>query len=448
MNPTRRPANRWRTWSGTARCAPARLLRPTNEAAIVDAVTTATARDEIVRASGTGHSFNALACTDDVLIDLSAYTGVGDLDRDNATVTVRAGTTIREINTALAAAGLALANIGTLADQTVAGAISTGNHGSGLTHGPFSSQVVRLRLVTADGSIIDCDPTTDPDVMRCARTALGTLGIVSTVTLRCVPSFNLRTVHGEEPFDGFLNRIDEWAGSADHVTFNLLPWTDRVSTHALSRTDDPPRPGRIHHYRRTLDELRCGSIGLLARAHVGSVPILTDRVSGRGHRPADVAVSHQAFCFAQPVRFVALEHALPLTRLAPGIRALRDLLRRDGRCSPYSVLGRVGAGDDSPLSPSYGRPTGYLNLTVPRTARFVELCREVEGVLRDFDARPHWGKAHTATAEELAPRYPQWDAFQRVRAQLDPHGTFTNAYVRRVLGPVRTSATHRAGFRT
>jgi len=429
--------HRWRTWAGTARCSPAHLVRPVHESEISDAIRTAAERGLTVRAAGTGHSFNALGCTDGVLVDLSGFTGVVNLDADAATIEVKAGTTLRDVNAALAKAGLALANVGTLADQTVAGAISTGNHGSGIRHRPFSSQVVRLRLAGADGEVRACDAESDPDLMRCARTALGALGVITTVTLRCVPRFNIRVVHGSEPLDGFLERIAEWAYDGDHVAFNWLPWTAQVATRTMRMTTDAPsRALARRRYARTLDEVRCGSVGLLARLNPAAVPGLTGRFQ-RTRPTADyVDASHEVFCFRQPVRFLALEHALPLERLAPAVRAVRQTLRRCGQYSPYSVLGRVGAADDSPLSLSYGRRTGYLNLTVPRSAGYVEILRACEHVLREFDARPHWGKAHTATADILEPRYPQWALFQRMRAKLDPDGVFTNDFLHRVIGPV------------
>jgi FAD-linked oxidoreductase len=431
----------WRTWAGTARCTPAHLIRPTRVSEIAEAVRMAAARGLTVRASGTGHSFNALACTDGVLLDLSAFTGTIQFDPDAATIKVKAGTTLAQVNRVLAGMGMALANLGTLAQQTIAGAISTGNHGSGIEHRPFAEQVLALELVTADGAVRTCDVASDQELMRCARTALGALGVITTVTLRCVPRFNLRVVHGSEPFDAFLERIDDWARSADHVAFNWLPWSTSVATRAMDATAEPPsRRLAGRRYARTLDEIRCGSLGLYARLAPDAVPRLSDGLRGRRGSPDYVDASHQVFSFHQPVRFLALEHALRLEDMAPALRALRDLLRRSGHLSPYSILGRVGAADDSPLSLSYGRRTGYVNLTVPRSASYLEMLRICEHPLREFGARPHWAKAHTATADMLAPRYPEWALFQEVRAKLDPEDRFTNDYLRRVLGSVHDQA--------
>ncbi len=426
----------WRSWSGATRCRPARIVRPRTEADVAAELSRAAAAGETVRAVGAGHSFNRLVCTDGTLLDMSACAGVTSIDREARTVTVGGGTSLAVLNAALDRVGLALANVGTITAQTVAGALATGNHGTGLAYGPFASLVTALRLVTADGTVLDCDES-DPELFRCARTSLGALGIVTSVTLRCVPAFRLRSEPDTRPLDDLLDGFGEWAASADHVACSWLPWRDTASTRALHRTDEKASRGAGRRpWMSTLDEVRCGIAGLGSRLHGAAVPWLTATLPPRGPATSYVDTGHRVFSFPQPVRFFALEHALPLHGVPAAIRSLRGALRRFGLYSPYSVLIRVGAADDAPLSPAYGRATGYVNLTVPRTARYVELLRTVEHVLREHNARPHWGKAHTATAEILRPRYPEWDTFARMRGKLDPDGRFANDYLARLLGSV------------
>ncbi|MEU5523791.1 D-arabinono-1,4-lactone oxidase [Streptomyces sp. NPDC047860] len=432
----------WKNWARTVRCAPRYLVRPRSEQEIIAAVRLAAREGLTVRAAGSGHSFNPLVSTDGVLVDLTRFTGIQRVDREARTVTVRSGTTLAAVNTALEQAGLALPNIGTLAEQTVAGALATGNHGSGIKHRPFSDLVESLGLVTADGGVRRLTRDGTPALLRCALTALGTLGIVTTVTLRCVPAFNLRVSETTEALQALLERFEQWAGSAEHISCCWMPWSDTVTSRSLRPTAHAATVrARRQRYAATVSEVKAGLIGLSAHLAPGSVPALSRMPARPASVPAPaptqyVDAAHRVFTFPQPVKFVALEHALALEDVPRALRELRGVLRRAGRYSPYSVLVRVGAGDDVPLSPAYGRTTGYINLTVPRSAAFLELHRAVERVLRDFDGRPHWGKAHTATAEVLAPRYPEWAEFQRVRRELDPDARFTNDFVARVLGPV------------
>ncbi|MFE9402172.1 D-arabinono-1,4-lactone oxidase [Streptomyces sp. NPDC006530] len=427
----------WANWARTVRCTPRYLVHPCSEREIVAAVLLADRAGLTVRAAGSGHSFNPLATTDGVLVDLTGFAGIENIDQDARTVTVRSGTSLSAVSAALLEVGLALPSIGTLAEQTVAGALSTGNHGSGFKHPALSGLVESLRLATADGTVREFSRDGTPELFRCALTALGTLGVITSVTLRCVPSFNLRVSEHSESLASLLERFEEWACSAEHVACSWMPWGDTVTSRFLVPTEEPATAQAARQrYATTVSEVKAGLIGLSAGLAPHGVPTLSRLLADRSAGPAGyVDAAHRVFTFPQPVKFVALEHALALPDVPDALNELRGVLRRAGRYSPYSVLVRVGAGDDVPLSPAYGRQTGYINLTVPRSAAFLELHRAVETVLRDFGGRPHWGKAHTATAEVLAPRYPLWDEFQRVRGELDPQGRFTNDFVARVLGP-------------
>jgi L-gulonolactone oxidase len=429
----------WRNWSEVNRCRPHRLVRATDERDIADAVRYASERGIGLRPAGTGHSFNSIATTSGVLLDLTGHTGVVALDPHVPSVTVRGGTRLRELNRALDEVGLALSNMGTLEEQTVAGAISTGNHGSGLTHKPFSGQVLGLTMVMADGSIRSCGPEQDRPLFAAAATALGTLGVISTVTLSCVPRFHLCVTEGSAPLDGILEDVEAYAGCADHATFSLKGWSDTASTLTLQRTEAPvsadaPRRRRAN----TLGEVRCASAGLAGRIDRDVMQrIVTAGSCTASGQATYVDVSYKAFTFRQPVKQLSLEYAVPLTLASSAVRCVHHDVSRFEPHTPYSVTVRFGAGDDVLLSPAHGRATVYVNITIPRALRYAELLRVFEAVLQEHDGRPHWGKAHTATAELIAARYPGWRAFQDTRAELDPHGIFTSDYIRRVLGPAR-----------
>jgi L-gulono-1,4-lactone dehydrogenase len=429
----------WRNWAKSARCAPARWVLAQDEADLVEAVRCAAERGLTLRVAGTGHSFNPIATTDGLLLDLTGYTGVVSLDRGANTVTVRGGTRLRALNVELHRAGLALSNMGTLDEQTVAGALSTGNHGSGLSHPAFVGQLLELRLVTIDGTARTCSAQEDPELFKAAGTSLGALGVISTVTLRCVPSFRLRVAEGSEPLDAVLEDLPQWAASSEHATFALKAWSENASTLRLDRTDAPISPEAARHRRaNTMGEVRCTLAGLVGRIDQRAVRAVMTAGSGQAST-GWVDVGYNAFTFPQPVKFLSLEYALPLASAAAAIRETHENVKRYGLRTPYSVTTRFAAGDDFFLSPAHGRTTAYVNITVPRTVAYTELLRVFEAVLRDHEGRPHWGKAHTATAETVAGRYPKWSQFQAIRAQLDPDGLFTSDYLRRVLGPGRSA---------
>jgi L-gulonolactone oxidase len=428
----------WRNWCGSARCTPARWITPTTEDEIVAAVQEGASRGLGIRVAGAGHSFNSLACTDGVLVDLSRYTGIVDIDRDAGLVTMRAGTSAGAVSEALDSAGLALPNMSTLAEQTVGGMLATGTHGTGVGFPPFAGHVMSVRLIAPDGSVRACSRSSNSELFRHVRCGLGTLGVITAMTVRCVPSFNLRVTERTERLPEVLDHFDASVRSADHVSFSFRSWSDVATVRRLDRTDAAvtrDAPGRRR--ANSLGEVRCAIVGQAGRLARGAVPLLAGGRNGsRAPEREFVDSSHRAFAFRQPVRFLSTEYAFPLARVAPVVELLREALRGLGVVSPYSVSVRVSASDDAPLSPAYGGETGYVNLTVPRTIAYLDILRVAEAVFLAHDGRPHWGKVHSASAAVLASRYPEWDAFQRMRARVDPDGLFTTDYVRHLLGPV------------
>ncbi|MGH2587525.1 MAG: FAD-binding protein [Dehalococcoidia bacterium] len=178
----------WSNWSGNVACQPRRIALPAVEEEIRALVGEARAEGLAVRVAGTGHSFTPLVATDGLLVSLDNWRGIESHDAERGRVTVRAGTKLHDLGEELLALGLAMENLGDVDVQSIAGAVSTGTHGTGRTLGSISTQVVGLRLVSADGELIDITDEEDPDLLRAARVSLGVLGVLSAVTLRVCPA--------------------------------------------------------------------------------------------------------------------------------------------------------------------------------------------------------------------------------------------------------------------
>ena len=165
----------WRNWSGSVVAAPERLERPKNEAELA-AIVAGAGR---VRVAGTGHSFMPLCETDGVLVSLADMAGGLEVSPDRETVWVPAGMSVGELTAALWAEGLSLANQGDIDKQAIAGALSTATHGTGRTLGALSTFSRAFRLVTADGSIVECDEAREPALFQAQRVGLGALGVMT-----------------------------------------------------------------------------------------------------------------------------------------------------------------------------------------------------------------------------------------------------------------------------
>ena len=240
MHPRREP-RAWRNWAGTATATPARWCRPRSEAEISAAVKDAASAGLQVRALGSGHSFTAAAATSGVALDLSQWTGITAADTRTGLVTVRSGTTLRALNAELGGLGLAMANLGDIDAQTLAGALSTGTHGTGARLGGLATQVEALELVLADGSVVSCSATSRPELFAAARIGLGALGVITAVTLRCVPSFTLLADERPVPVEEVLEQFDALAAANDHFEFYWFPYGRK----ALVKRNNRLSPGGV-----------------------------------------------------------------------------------------------------------------------------------------------------------------------------------------------------------
>ena len=429
----------WRNWTGDQVCRPARTLLPADADQVAEAVTQA-ARDGLtVRMAGSGHSFTAAAVTDGVLLRPERLTGLVSVDTGAGTVTVRAGTRLRELSRLLAPYGLALENLGDIDAQTVAGAICTGTHGTGACYGGLAAQVTGLELVLADGSAVRADA----DLLAAASVGLGAYGVITAVTLRCVPAFALRAVESAEKLDDLLGRWDTLPAEADHVEFYWWPHTRDCQLKRNTRVP-PAELDPLPRWKAVLDdELVANALfGAMCRAGV-RVPALVppaNRLATRllGERTY-TDLSHRVFAHPRRVRFHETEWAMPRAALPDVLRELDATIRRRGWRVSFPVEVRVAAADDRWLSPAYGRPTAYLAAHRYVREPYEDYVAAVAGVVAAVagdDARPHWGKLHTLTAAELAPRYPRFADAIALRARLDPQGRFANPYTTRVLGPL------------
>ena len=178
---------KWSNWAGNVQCQPTDYHEPTTEKELVALVKQVAAKGERIKVVGAGHSFSRVAACDGAhLVSLQRYQQVLAVNREARTVTVQAGIWLKDLNKFLATKGLALSNMGIIAEQSLAGAISTATHGTSTRFGSLAQQVVALSLVTASGEVISASKEQNPELFAAAQVSLGSLGIpphfVSCVT--------------------------------------------------------------------------------------------------------------------------------------------------------------------------------------------------------------------------------------------------------------------------
>jgi FAD-linked oxidoreductase len=428
---------RWQNWAGNQAAVPRRVITPRSAAEVAEAVALA-ARDGLpVRMTGSGHSFTAAAATSGVMLRPGGLRAIRSVDEEAGQVTVEAGCRLRDLNEALYARGLALANMGDIQEQTVAGAIQTGTHGTGRDLGGIAAQVTALEMVLADGSVACCSADQSAELFQAARIGLGALGVLTAVTLRVVPAFLLTA--REEPMNWaeVVARLDELSSANEHFEFYWFPHTDGCLTKRNNRSDGPPRP--LPRWRHQLDDEFLSNTLFGATCRLGQrFPAVIPAINGVAAKALGARTytdaAYRVFTSPRRVRFKEQEYAIPREHLAEALTAVRDLFSRHTWRISFPIEVRIAPGDDVWLSTAYGRSTAYIAIHVFHTAPHEEYFREVEAVMTALGGRPHWGKLHTRDAAYLRGAYPRFADFVTLRDQLDPDRRFANPYTEQVLG--------------
>ncbi|QUG99448.1 FAD-binding protein [Saccharopolyspora erythraea] len=430
---------RWTNWAATETADPARVAAPRDAEAAASEIRAAVEAGLRVRPLGTGHSFTGVGAPDDggVALDLSHWSGVVGVDGE--LVTVRAGTPLHRLNRELDELGLAMANLGDIDRQTVAGAISTGTHGTGAELGGLATQVEAMELLLADGSLRRCSATEDPELFAAARVGLGALGVIHTVTLRCVPAFDLSADEHPERLDSVLERFDELARDNDHFEFYWFPHSSNTLVKRNNRlpAGTSPEPlGRLRHFveYEIVENRLFGALCRIGRRIPAAVRPF-NRLSGAVLSARSYSDrSHRVFVTRRDVRFVESEYAVPVEELGAVIGELRSAVGTLEHPVMFPIEVRVAAADEVWMSTAYRRRPAYVAIHQFVGMPYRHYFETFESIVASVGGRPHWGKMHRLDAAALRSRYPRFDDFLRVRKAVDPGGAFGNPYLDRVLG--------------
>ncbi|MGI9029835.1 MAG: D-arabinono-1,4-lactone oxidase [Ilumatobacteraceae bacterium] len=436
MEPLRSGAVVQRNWGRNQSWSPATVVRPGSAAEVAEIVAAAHGRGQRVKALGGGHSFTAAAATDGVQLVLDRLDRVIDVDLDRGQVTVGAGIALHRLNDVLAGAGLAMPNLGDIDRQSIAGAIATATHGTGLGLGNLATTVIGMELVAGDGEVVRCSPDERPALFHAARVGLGALGIATEVTLQCVPAFRLHARETVERLDDVLDDFAAQCAAVDHFELYWMPGSRRCQVKRNQRTDEPAAPqGRLGYLRDKWvgENVAFGAVCRVGRRFPTLAPRVAKLVASSATERELIDRSDRIFCSPRRVRFVEMEYGVPLEHLPAAVRRVRELTCDLPTPVLFPIEVRVSAADDIPLSTASGRASGWVAVHQYRGVPYEEYFAGVERIMDDYDGRPHWGKLHGQRAATLKGRYPQWDAFADAREQLDPDRTFANPYLDRVL---------------
>ncbi len=428
----------WRNWAGDQRCRPAEVAQPRDRDELAATIARAAESGRKVSVVGSGHSFTEAAMTNGTMIDVKGLRGVIDADPSTGLVTVGAGTVLADLNEELHRLGLAMENLGDIDKQTIAGAISTGTHGTGAKLRNISAQVEGIDLVLADGTERKLSSANEPDLLRAARVSFGALGAISAVTLRCVPAFTLHRVDTRLPREEVFDTFQERADANEHFELFTFPYADSVLVLERNRVDGPPRPrGRVAAYLNdiVLENWTLEAISAAGKLFPAAIPRFSRLAAALASGGKATDRSDRIFANERRVRFTEMEYGVPREHGPEAARRVIEWVRANRYPVFFPIEMRVTASDDALLSPSHERDTTYIAVHQYRGMEWRPYFEAVEEIMNGFGGRPHWGKRHFQTAETLPKVYPEWARFLEIRDQLDPGRLFSDEYATRVLGP-------------
>ena len=416
----------WRNWSGIERCLPARRIAPASEAELVALLGSG---DFALRPAGTGHSFSGLVPSDGALVFLDALSGVIAADPASLSAEVWTGTRLWLLGPALAALGQALPNLSDIDYQTLGGALATSTHGSGAQLGSLASRVTALWLATPGGELLECDAQRNGEVFHAARTSLGALGVVTRVRLANRDAFRLVERSRFVALDALLADLPRERDANRHFEFYAFPHADVALAIATNETheatdaigeDDPEAV------------LLLRSLFRWTRALPGVGMRLYDAFLRNQPASERRGESYAVLAHPRTVRFNEMEYTVPAEAGPECLRAVLAEIRARDLPVCFPIECRFVHADDVWLSMFHERAGFSISIHQFQDEDWRPYFAAIEPIFWKFEGRPHWGKLHSLDAARLAPLYPHWTDFQKVRRSLDPRGRLVNTHLARI----------------
>jgi FAD/FMN-containing dehydrogenase len=407
------PGGHWRNWVGNQSFVARHKAEPSSEDELAALVHEASRQGFRIRVAGSGHSFTPVVATSGLLLSLRAMQGLVSADLDRKRVVVRAGTKIGDIGRALKRIGLSLANQGDIDTQAIAGALSTGTHGTGIGLGCLSSQAVGIRLIQSDGSVVEIDGDRDTETMAAAQVSIGMLGVISTITLQAISAYNLKETLWRDTFESCMERHDELAANNRHFSFFWCPTVESRHLYCLPDVTDVSKVKR----EQDVCEMKVMNV-------TDEEPYSNDKNFER------VAYSSDIYPIEYIPNFHELEYAIPVETGKEALRQIRELMLTKHTNCIYPVEYRFVGGDSGMLSPYYERASVTISVSGGPGIDYWSYLVDVDTILRRYGARPHWGKLHFNCAEDMPLLYPRFHDFQSIRRKMDPSGCFLNDHLR------------------
>lgn len=438
----------WRNWTGYVSATPEQKLAPQSIEELQDIVKSAVKARKRIRVTGAAHSFSGCARPEEIAISLHHLRGIDKVNKQTKEVTLFAGTYLHEIGDLLAEHGFAMENMGDIQNQSLAGSICTGTHGTGITLGSVSSQVVAWEWIDGTGELHQhrrSEDNNNDDLANALHISLGMLGIFTRLTLKVVDLYGLREESAVFSFDKGLAQFDDAMRAHRHMEWFLFPGSNLLQQKTL--TVIPPKP--MTKLQKFKDEVESklvlnGAFYLIsefARFNPKHTKLVSQISAKNIPNTVREGYSYQVFPKPRGVVFNETEYFIKMTDFEQCITEINEKLLDDTKGSHFPIEVRAHKGESGFLSPTQGEDSVALSFHVYKGIDSEPFFNWVKEEMLKWQGRPHWGKVNKLTHQQLLTLYPDLTKFLALRQQYDPHNVFMNRWLdEKFLGKTQSSS--------
>lgn len=432
-----RDGKEWVNWSGNERAYAHNYELPSSIEEVITLVKRANTFKQTIRVTGAAHSFSPVAKPEFTAVSLHNLRGLVSVNLENNEATFYAGTYLHEIGPLLAEHGLALINMGDIQEQSLAGVISTGTHGTGVTLNSFSSMVTKWGLITGTGDYIEHE-CGDDDFSKALHLSLGLLGIIVTVTIRVVPIYNLHYVSKKENLLEQLPHFQTNIRENRHLEWYYFPGSEIIQVKTMNQTPLDPATELNRKWETVkASTLENGAFYLLSET-CKKLPRFSSKVAKLSSMSVTNVerndISYKIFPSSRAVRFIETEFAIPLERFEEAIEEIHWTFVRHPMNVHFPIECRTSAGEEGFLSPTMGRESAYLAFHMYKGINEKFYFNWVRETMEKYEGRAHWGKVnwYGTRYANVYEQYPFAKEFNELRKSFDPNEIFMTSYFRQV----------------
>ena len=424
-------------WGKNVQWQPSNFFEPSSEGEIQSIIQKAITDKKKIRIIGSGHSFTPLCATDDVSISLDNYQGIIEVDKEKCQATVKGGTKLFKLGDMLFQHGLAMENLGDIDVQSIAGTISTGTHGTGRDFGTISTQVVGLKMINGKGELITCSEEINASLFKAAQVSLGSLGVITEVTLQCVPAYRMKVENKKEDLSDVLASLSQRHKENRNFEFYWIPYTKTAWTKSSNVVDAEvsDKVGLMNYYvEYFLENYLFKGFCELATLFPSQNELVAKITAASISNVSKVHNSHKIYATQRLVRFKEMEYNIPIEVYDDVWKEVMRVVNSKKYNIHFPIENRVVKQDDILMSPAYGRDSAYIACHVYYKKDHRPYFKALEEVFRAYGGRPHWGKMNSLKAKDVVDLYPEFNTFMKHRLEQDPDEVFITPYLRSLLG--------------